>query len=386
MKGGEYIMRKKQIGVISASIFLFSIFLSPNAFADTEGSIHDNGGHSSSQIEISESHEVEINQHNETRISNDVQVENNTGGNTVGGNTHGETEVHTGNAAATVTIENTAGVNSANVSGHGESHNEFEITNNGYRSSNRIEYDADHEMRISQSNETEIDNRVEVENNTGNNSVRGNTRGEVVVETGDADADINISNTAGANVLHVTGGSLHHTEASIKNNGSKSHNKIEIDMDHKLDVNQRNDTEINNTVDVNNNTGNNSVRGDHHDYDHNYDKDHDYDLDRKDDHKDSDKHDHDKDNRDKHHMSDYDKSQKHDVEWMKYTKHEDRNDCDSYKPVKHDCDCDKKHATYSWYLTKYPRNNDSGNVSVKTGNANATVTLTNSAGYNWLSI
>lgn len=316
---------------------------------------------------------------------------------------------------------------------------EFVIHGNGSRSDNTIDVNFDKNISINQSNDADIDNNFRIFNNTGNNRVSGNTGGDVEINTGDAEANVEISNMAGFNFAQIgTCGCENDYKVSISGNGSRSDNEIDIDFDSDVNVDQDNDTNIDNDVAVVNNTGNNDASGDndHHwyfdknDYDHDKDYDHnDYDHgkylknDYDKDHHDYDKnhdyskyhdfdYDHDAKYFDDKHSSDYhknylsdnwyDKYQKdydHDYDWNKkhgYLSYNHDNDWYNKDSKDHDYDRDWDHSDHKYNLSKYHDlydwlknhyygygGNTGGDVSIETGDANANVTLNNQANANW---
>lgn len=140
---------------------------------------------------------------------------------------------------------------------------ELSIHGNGSRSDNSIDVDVDKSVVVSQSNNTRIDNNVNVRNVTGLNSASGNTGGDVSINTGDAEANVDIMNVAGQNIANIglCGGCDEDFKLDISGNGSWSDNSISFDLNKSVVVDQDNDTDIDNDVNVENVTGNNSASG-----------------------------------------------------------------------------------------------------------------------------
>lgn len=165
----------------------------------------------------------------------------------------------------------------------------FVISDNGSRSDNTIRFDSNNDISVQQENNTNISNDVNVDASTEGNRVFGNTRGDVSIETGDASADVEITNNAGMNVANIGGQGGQDVTAVIEGNGYRSDNSLDLNFDNTTTVRQENHSNIDNNVDVNLETGDNRVGGygsNFQKYDHpwkNYDgynKSYDYDKDK----------------------------------------------------------------------------------------------------------
>src|SRR3989344_896979 len=74
-----------------------------------------------------------------------------------------------------------------------------EISGNGTHSHNSCRITIRHSKRIRQSNSSSITNRVKIWISTGGNDANNNTGGDVSITTGDADAEVNITNEVNQN-------------------------------------------------------------------------------------------------------------------------------------------------------------------------------------------
>lgn len=134
------------------------------------------------------------------------------------------------------------------------------IYGNGALSDNRVSYNASNTTSVNQTNNTDINNNVTVSNNTGHNTASGNTGGNVSIQTGDANANVSISNMAGVNIANLSGQPMNNNASiDIMGNGAFSNNAVNYFNRTSTTLNQSNDTRIANNVDVNNNTGYNTV-------------------------------------------------------------------------------------------------------------------------------
>jgi len=270
---------------IAAASFLGLVFVTP-ALAETDAHISGNGVGSDNRIRIDNNQNTSIRQANNTNISNDVSINNNTGRNSSNFNTGGDVAIRTGNAVGNVSIQNSAGLNVARVSGCNGCNNDLNanIHGNGAFSDNSIRASNDGSTRVNQVNNTDIDNNVSVRNNTGDNNASFNTGsrgyggGDVRIDTGDARANVNIQNEAGKNVAEVGGQGGGDQNITIHGNGAFSNNRVNVNDGAEKFVRQDNNSDIDNNVNNRNNTGYNNAGGSGL-YDNNYDK-HNYDRDR----------------------------------------------------------------------------------------------------------
>lgn len=134
-----------------------------------------------------------------------------------------------------------------------------QLTGNGAFSNNVAQASSQNSTKATQSNTTQVTNTVTTNNNTGNNSANFNTGGTVVVQTGSANANVGISNTAGSNTAQVAGGSQGSQNTTVLGNGAFSNNAAQTSTGSNTSLQQANNTNVANTVSVNNNTGNNAA-------------------------------------------------------------------------------------------------------------------------------
>ena len=218
---------------------------------DITAEISGNGTDSDNQIDIdvcayNDECGTFIEQTNEANISNNVAVELNTGDNEANDNTGGDVEIDTGNAEANggVTISNAVNSNVAVVGGGDGNSLTAVISGNGSDSDNQIDVEIVSLTLVSQENLANIENDVEIFANTGNNEANDNTGGDVEIDTGNAEAEVEISNLANFNGAEVDGcGCVEDLTAKIKNNGSDSENEIDVELISALFVEQLNEFE-----------------------------------------------------------------------------------------------------------------------------------------------
>jgi len=137
---------------------------------DTTLKILGNGSHSDNLIDFSRDANLTLIQDNDTDISNDVNVHNNTGYNSADGNTWGDVTIETGDANSQVNIHNEAGKNVANIDGCCDGGDTtIRIEGNGSNSDNSVRFNSDKDRNFDQDNDTDFNNDVDVHNNTGYN-------------------------------------------------------------------------------------------------------------------------------------------------------------------------------------------------------------------------
>jgi hypothetical protein len=167
---------KLATGVASAALLVSSFA----PLASAEVLISGNGSRSSNGVFVSNTNTTSLSQVNRTDVSNDVNISNNTGGNRANGNTGGDVSINTGNAEAAVEIHNMAGSNVASIDSCGCASNgigDITIVGNGSRSDNYVRADSDKLFRLQQRNDSDFDNAVRVNNETGYNRASDNTSG-----------------------------------------------------------------------------------------------------------------------------------------------------------------------------------------------------------------
>lgn len=136
-----------------------------------------------------------------------------------------------------------------------------EISGNGSNSSNTAVVTKSQSVVVVQSNFAHIDNHINANTSTGENSANDNTGGDVTVNTGSATSNVNVENKVNANIARVKecDGCEEKVKAEIKGNGSDSDNTAIIDTFSDTAVYQENFACIDNHVNANPNTGKNEA-------------------------------------------------------------------------------------------------------------------------------
>lgn len=135
------------------------------------------------------------------------------------------------------------------------------ISGNGAFSDNNVSTEQRNSAELRQQNDTRFNNDVSLHQNTGNNDASFNTGGQSDISTGNASANVGISNVAGRNSADLNGsnGGFERTlgNSLISGNGARSENRVTQESTNTLDVSQDNSTTVNNHVKGHQNTGRN---------------------------------------------------------------------------------------------------------------------------------
>lgn len=209
---------------------------------DITAKISENGSDSTNKLYLDAAASTFVTQNNNAYVYNDVDVDLDTGNNKANDNTGGNVSIDTGNAKADgVTISNAVNRNVAQVGGGNGGSVWVEISGNGSDSYNKADVDLTHSNVITQNNNANIENDVYVWANSGHNKANDNTGGDVTIDTGNADVDVDIDNMANFNAADVDNcGCLVDLTVKIKENGSDSRNKANVTLASSLFVTQNN--------------------------------------------------------------------------------------------------------------------------------------------------
>lgn len=199
-----------------------------------------NGSDSTTASSISTDSQTENTQTNNAVVTNEINTTANTGNNSVGGNTGGDSVVKTGTAnvvAQTLNIvnsnivggnwwlvlvnqagkwvgkivgvpdgQNVAASQGTDITVASDGTISADIGGNGSGSDNSSSITTSTSTAVNQSNSATVGNSLNLSANTGNNSASYNTNGDTLIETGDANIVANIINFVNNNLL--TGGNL----------------------------------------------------------------------------------------------------------------------------------------------------------------------------------
>lgn len=77
------------------------------------------------------------------------------------------------------------------------------VTDNGAGSTTSVNIDSNQQTTIDQSNEANLTNQVDSQTNTGGNASSGNTGGQNIITTGDAETSVDITNKVNLNQVQI---------------------------------------------------------------------------------------------------------------------------------------------------------------------------------------
>ena len=220
-----------------------------------------NGAFSDNNVQTTNTNSTALNQTNTAALTNNVNVANNTGNNSANFNTGSDVNVYTGNANASVGLYNATGGNAATVvgSGNGGGQNTA-VAGNGAFSNNNVSSSSNNSTSLTQSDITTLANNVFLKNSTGGNGASFNTGSTVSILSGNANAQVGITNLAGGNSATVFGaGSDGWINTYLVGNGAFSTNNVSERNSLRTALTQNNLTYVANYIDSMNTTGNNNA-------------------------------------------------------------------------------------------------------------------------------
>ena len=168
--------------------------------------ILNNAADSDNDILVDLNSTTDVDQDNYADFDNNIDGDANTGGNDANQNNGGDVLIDTGDASVDVSVDNMANFNWADLNCgclFGEGGLEVLVEGNGYNSDNNVNGDFDSDQDADQDNDAWFDNDVKyLDAKTGDNDANQNNsggNGDPSVETGDADVNVDVSNSANTN-------------------------------------------------------------------------------------------------------------------------------------------------------------------------------------------
>lgn len=135
----------------------------------------------------------------------------------------------------------------------------IEITGNGADSTNAANVAVQNNTGVSQQNNAYVTNNVSVDSSTGDNEANDNGSGEVSIDTGDANADVSVSNSLNVNEAQVDCCEPSDTTVEISENLRDSDNTVNLAQSNNTGVAQYNNAYVTNNVSVEQETGDNEA-------------------------------------------------------------------------------------------------------------------------------
>lgn len=138
------------------------------------------------------------------------------------------------------------------------------ITGNGTSSDNTSNVTVTQTTSVQQSNNADVKNNVDSNASSGGNEVKGNTGGNVSVDTGSAQSHTTVANTLNSNTANVACCQAQDTNVTISGNGSDTKNTANVTLgpsgNNASDlIDQSNSADVKNDVNSNASTGYNKA-------------------------------------------------------------------------------------------------------------------------------
>ncbi len=259
-------MLKSKIASVVATGALLLSAASP-AFAADSLEITGNGALSVNNVNDNSTNVTAVQQSNTAVVTNNVSSNANSGNNTADFNTGGQTTVVAGPAKSSTEVVTAVNANNADVTpcncvpGAGD---DVKISGNGATSFNNANLNKTNTTVLGQTNQAAVTNNVASNANSGDNHAAFNTGGAVVVQSGLAQADTDVTTLANVNVASMGGhagagaGLGNGASALITGNGAGSLNNINLNLLSSVTLAQQNSAAISNNVSSNANSGGNS--------------------------------------------------------------------------------------------------------------------------------
>jgi hypothetical protein len=135
----------------------------------------------------------------------------------------------------------------------------IQISGNGAFSDSTANVNTSNNTTVTQNNNANISNDVDIHANTGNNDASFNTGGSTSVSTGDANTAVRVDNAVNVNKATVNSCCSNDANVQISGNGAYSDNDVNLRSDNDVRLTQNNNANIRNDVDVHANTGDNNA-------------------------------------------------------------------------------------------------------------------------------
>lgn len=262
------ILNKKTVASAIAASSIMLNALVPSVYGATLTDLTGNGDGSVNSAIVSRLQNTTVSQTNRMNVVNSINTMTSTGNNTVSGNEGGSVLVVTGDASSKASVANAGNLTRAEIlSAAGVHDNQVEIEQNGADSVNDAMIEVESETVLSQDNDADLNNILNITQSTGDNSALGNSAGEngagsVIVISGNTFADVSLKNGVNAAGARI-GRSSAATNASsrILGNGDMSMNSVGSSNQRITDVRQSNIASVLNMVDLQQTSGNNMAVG-----------------------------------------------------------------------------------------------------------------------------
>ena len=251
---------KRQIFSVATAGVMIANIATP-AFATTI-EISGNGAGSANYATVNTTNTTTVTQNNTANVTNTVNTNADTGDNKAKYNTGGDVGIQTGDAKVDVNVANDLNKNIASVDCCVAGDTSVKISGNGANSDNTVALTNNNTNLVTQNNTANVSNDIDADAETGENKASSNTGGDVVIMTGNAKVDVDVSTLANVNSARIGGGVTPTPSASfwIVGNGAGSTNYIDATLNNTNLVTQNNYADISNDIDADAETGENKAK------------------------------------------------------------------------------------------------------------------------------
>ena len=222
--------------------------------------VTDNGHDSDNAVAYTTSNTNFVTQINTATVTNNIDVEAETGDNDANDNTGGSVWIDTGDAWATTNVTNNIGSNNASIGGSTTGGAlALVISGNGSDSESDVTIGSTASNVLNQTNTSTLLNNVEVESETGDNDANDNTGGDVEIDTGNATVGATVDNAVGFNIADVGDCCITDGTVTVSGNGEDSDNDFALNLTNTTFDTQGNTNSTTNGVDAEAETGDNDT-------------------------------------------------------------------------------------------------------------------------------
>lgn len=160
-----------------------------------------NGIFSDNYVNLAQNSAVILDQVNDAKVFNNVDAKAKTGKNTADHNDDGDVYVESGKASTNVKVKNAVNFNAADIDNTGLFEDvDVTVSDNGYKSDNGVNYDAQLISSAAQANDAFLLNEVEDKAKTGKNKAYDND-GDTSVKSGNIESTTEVGNYGNVNLF-----------------------------------------------------------------------------------------------------------------------------------------------------------------------------------------
>lgn len=243
--------------ILVTSIFaVFYLFLASNLYA-VESIIINNASDSENSIGLQSTKKSTVTTSNNSKVTNTIQVEANTGSNKASAN-EDSVNIQTGDSNVSFSVTNSPNTTSVDQSGCCGTVEITEISENGSASENMINSQRSLTNDVSVTNNARVTNDLSIKANTGDNQASFNN-GQINISTGDVNSKTKIANLQTNSTLVNQSTDEVSRQEKIAQNGSGSQNSINESVSNTINIDINSDAELENKVSETLNTGKNTA-------------------------------------------------------------------------------------------------------------------------------